>query len=280
MISVLSSKSYAISISLPRPNSNIVAGSTIIVAWTKTATPAISESSSTSSCMIQQPSSILVAPLLTAPTQTVNINNPNNATPTTNTTTVINTSNTDYGPTVTSAQVAGASICIVVVSSFIVCVYTMGKSLIGRRYPSRGLLVGTSDYDDSISQTSVGLSNLSSSTSANTKSVADRKKLFILENIDEEEIHYDNMYYGQHYSDGFIDAGGAYHLKPSPRQRSPSPAQRISSDNHIFGPPSQKFHAFYADLPLPPQSVYGSHIHPEHTIAVHSPQPCLQGHPP
>lgn len=188
--------------------------------------------------MVQQPSSTLVAPLLIAPIETLNIDNPNVTKPTIK----------DYGFTVSSEQVAGVSMCIVAVSSFIICVYTIAKSYIVRRRASRRLVIS----EDSTSQISKQPSNPSF--------VANRLKSPILRNISEEDIIYENMFHDHHYTDEYGNA--SYHLTPSSRQMSPSPTHRLSGDSHMLGQPSQNLNAFYADLPLPPRPLYGSHVDP------------------
>lgn len=209
----------------------------------RNSTPAISESSGTSSSItIEQPSSILVPPLLLTPIKRLDtIDNPNN-TAVINTTD-INVSNIDYGPTVTSAQVAVVSICIVVISSIIVCIYTMGRSFIIKRHVSRGS-INKASSSDSIKQ--------GSSPNINGKTPLDRKNGNVLEDINEEESYYDKMNYDRH---SYIDIANI--LTPAPRHLSSSPTQRLSIDSNIFGSPSQSSEYIYADLPLPPHNAYG-----------------------
>lgn len=210
--------------------------------------PAVKAKDASTTNIIQQPSSILVTPLLTAPIKTLNINNSNATVQMVNTTDAeSNIVHKDYGGlTVSSGQIAGVSMCIVAISSFIICVYTFSKSYIDERRASRQLIDST-DCEDPINQKSTSPNNHSS--------VPDLSKSSTLNNIVEEDPHYEKMFYSHQHTDGYKE--GLYYLAPTSGQRSTSTIQRISTDDNVFGQPYQSME-FYAGLPLPAKPLYGS----------------------
>ncbi|GAA5800070.1 hypothetical protein HPULCUR_005492 [Helicostylum pulchrum] len=169
----------------------------------------------------------------------------------------------DLGPTVSSFEIAIASLCIGAVASCLFCIYVFLKTAVRKRRSSSTYSIADDEYHDSDSQHSSQMDYYSSNNSS-IRSMPSKKKMGVMENIHEEETHYDSMYYGQHYTEGFVESSAPYSLSPSPKQKS-LPTDRISCDNHPFGQPPLHFNnnRYYADLPLPPPNSYGSQLHPE-----------------
>lgn len=169
----------------------------------------------------------------------------------------------DIGTTVSSFEIAIASLCIGAAASFLFCIYVFLKTVVRKRRSSSTYSIADDEYRDSDSQQSSQMDYYSSNNSS-IRSMPPKKKMRAMEDIHEEDTHYDSMYYGQHYTEGFVESSAPYSLSPSPKQKS-LPADRISCDNHPFGQPPLHFNnnRYYADLPLPPPNSYGSQLHPE-----------------
>lgn len=212
--------------------------------------PVVKAKDTPTASTLQHPSSIFATPLLIAPIKTLNTNNPNTTEQLVNTT--IEENNNVYkdydGFTVSSGQVAGVSMCIVAVSSFLIWVYIFLKSYIDERHAARELII-SSDSEDSVSQIPTEPNKRSS--------VPDMLNSSSLENIIEEDSLYEKMFYSQQYTEGYKD-GMYYHLTPTSGQRSTSTIQRISTDDNVFGQSFQNMNEFYADLPLPAKPLYSS----------------------
>ncbi|KAI8072002.1 hypothetical protein BDF21DRAFT_424671 [Thamnidium elegans] len=169
----------------------------------------------------------------------------------------------DIGPTLSSGQVAIVSLCIGATASFLFCIYVLMKTVVRKRRSSSTFSIADDQYYDSDSQHSSQMDYYSSNNSS-IRSIPSKKKMGVMENIHEEDTQYDSMYYGQHFTEGFVESSTSYSLSPSPKQKA-LPMDRISCDNHPFGQPPLHFNnnRYYADLPLPPPNSYGSQLHPE-----------------
>lgn len=151
----------------------------------------------------------------------------------------------EQGTTLSSTQVAIISVSIATSSSLLMCLFVMAKSFIQSTF-----------HDKSEIENPAKSSLVDYYHSSNKNNIPLKKKMEVMDNIQEEDSQYDN-YYNQLYntSKSITDKASAS------QKSSSSPSIRISMDSHTFGLPQQNLstNSYYLNHPLPPPpNSYGS----------------------